>query len=278
MQSLFGQLMSHSGLVQLVLFAAVISSLWMVEIKVGTAPLAQKLKRTQINALFILSALPIQMLFALLILGAAKLTAQYNWGLVHLLPNADEPMIKYGLMFVVLDFLDYVYHRTMHYVPALWQFHLLHHTDLAVDVSTTVREHPCETLVRNGFLVFWILLCGASVEVLMIRQAVGTVMNISSHTSLRLPRRVASMVGMLFITPNLHHAHHHFQLPATNRNFGDVFSIWDRLFGTFVDHPKDETVFGLDTHMDGRIDQRLMNYLAIAADTVRGRRLRSGQA
>ncbi|PIH02801.1 hypothetical protein CS542_03340 [Pedobacter sp. IW39] len=40
------------------------------------------------------------------------------------------------------------------------------------------------------------------------------------------------MCGLLFITPNLHHVHHHFELPYTDCNYGDVFSIWDRLFGT----------------------------------------------
>ncbi len=271
MQSFFGQLMQNAGLVQLLLFGAIISSLWTVEIKFGGAPLAPKFKRAQRNALFILSALPIQLLFAVLTLGAAGLAARHHIGLVYLLPNPDEPIIKYGLMFIVLDLLDYVYHRTMHYVPALWQFHLLHHTDLAVDVSTTVREHPGETLIRNGFLVFWILLCGASVEILMLRQAAATAMNISSHASLRLPDRMASIVGMLFVTPNLHHAHHHFQLPATNRNFGDVFSVWDRMFGTFIDLSKDKTVFGLDTHMDGRIDLRLSNYVAMISEAFRGR-------
>lgn len=278
MQHLFAQLTNNPSLMQLTLFGTIITSLWIVEIKIGASPFAPKFKRTQVNSLFILSALPVQLLFAILTLSAARLAAQHNWGLVYLLPNADEPIIKYGLMFIVLDLLDYVYHRTMHFVPAFWRFHLLHHTDLAVDVSTTVREHPGETIIRNGFLVFWIFLCGASVEILMIRQAAETVINISSHSSLRLPRRIANVAGFLFITPNLHHAHHHFQLPATNRNFGDVFSVWDRVFGTFIDLSRDETVFGLDTHMDGQIDRHLIKYVTIISEFFRGlRRARLNQ-
>ena len=106
-----------------------------------------------------------------------------------------------------------------------------------------------ETLIRNGFLMLWVLLCGASVEILILRQSVETVANIFAHTSLRLRPRPARMLGWLFITPNLHHAHHHFQMPATNCNYGDVFSIWDRLFGTFINLSREETVFGLDTQM-----------------------------
>jgi sterol desaturase/sphingolipid hydroxylase (fatty acid hydroxylase superfamily) len=271
LQSLWIYFIHNSNLIQLTLFGGVISALWLVETKIDSLSTALKFKHTQVNSLFILSALPIQFLFAVITLSAARLAAHHHWGLVYFLPNADAPVIKYGLMFIALDFLDYVYHRTMHYVPALWRLHLLHHTDRAVDVSTTLREHPCETIIRNGFLVFWIFLCGASIEIVMIRQAAETVMNISSHTSLRLPRRIANVLGLLFITPNLHHAHHHYQLPATNKNFGDVFSIWDRLFGTFIDLPKHRTVFGLDTHMNGQIDHRISGYLMTLSGVFRSR-------
>ena len=180
----------------------------------------------------------------------AKWTTNNHWGLVYLLPNAEQPLIKYGMMFIVLDFLDYTYHVTMHHVAVFWRFHLVHHTDRAVDVSTTVREHPGETLIRNSFLILWVFLCGASVEILMLRQLAETAANLYAHTSVRLPPPWARALGWLFITPNLHHAHHHFQMPATNRNYGDVFSIWDRLFGTFTNLAREDTVFGLETHRE----------------------------
>jgi sterol desaturase/sphingolipid hydroxylase (fatty acid hydroxylase superfamily) len=139
----------------------------------------------------------------------------------------------------------------MHRVAPFWRFHLMHHTDRVVDVSTTVREHPGETVLRNLFLILWVFLCGASVGILALRQTVQTISNILSHTSFRLPGRAAGIVHWVFITPNLHQAHHHFQLPATNCNYGDIFSVWDRLFGTYLDLPRSETVFGLDTHLSG---------------------------
>jgi sterol desaturase/sphingolipid hydroxylase (fatty acid hydroxylase superfamily) len=89
-----------------------------------------------------------------------------------------------------------------------------------------------------------------------------SVANIFAHTSLRLPDRLARILGWLIITPNSHHAHHHFRRPATDRNFGDIFSIWDRFFGTFIVLPRQEIVFGIDTHIDGRIDARLTGGVA----------------
>jgi sterol desaturase/sphingolipid hydroxylase (fatty acid hydroxylase superfamily) len=136
----------------------------------------------------------------------------------------------------------------MHQVPVLWRFHLVHHTDEAIDVSTTVREHPGETAARNAFLILWVFLCGASLEVLILRQTVETVSNILAHTTFRLSSRPARVLGWFLITPNLHHVHHHCRCPFTDRNYGDVLSVWDRLFGTFANLALHETEFGLDTH------------------------------
>jgi sterol desaturase/sphingolipid hydroxylase (fatty acid hydroxylase superfamily) len=262
MDDLKGLLFAHAASAQILLFAVTITSLWLAEKLVSAEPADRKLKHTSVNALFILSALPIQLAFALLFTVLSHWATTHHWGLVYLLPNPSSLWIKYVLMFFVLDFLDYVYHVTMHQVTMFWRFHLVHHTDLKVDVSTNLREHPGETFIRNCFMVVWIFICGASFGVLFLRQAVQTVSNISSHTSFRLPPRLARVLGWVFITPNLHQVHHHFRMPHTNCNYGDVFSIWDRIFGTFSDLTGEDTVFGLDSHMDETING---NYLGIIA-------------
>jgi sterol desaturase/sphingolipid hydroxylase (fatty acid hydroxylase superfamily) len=243
-------LADHPSLSQLFLFSFLMISTWLTEKIVLAESGRVKWQHSSINAAFILSDLPIQIVMIQLCVAVAGVVTESHWGLLYLLPNADSPLIRYGLMFFALDFLDYVYHFSMHRVAFFWRFHLVHHTDQALDVSTTVREHPGETVIRNGFLILWVFLCGAPVEILVLRQTVETVANIFAHTSFRLPVGPARVLGWLFITPNLHHAHHHFQMPATNCNYGDVFSIWDRLFGTFMELAREEIVFGLDTHSE----------------------------
>ena len=235
------------------LFGLVIVGCWSAERAWLGASAGRKTRRARINALFALCALPIQIGMTVICVGFAHWATEAHWGLLYLLPGHDSPWIKYGLMFVVLDFLDYVYHYAMHHVPIFWRVHLVHHTDQAIDVSTTVREHPGETFVRNGFLIAWVILCGASLEVLVLRQTAESVSNILAHTQFRLRERLATVLGWVLITPNLHHVHHHNQLPYTNSNYGDVFSIWDRLFGTHATLAAADTVFGLDTRtrMDG---------------------------
>ncbi len=270
---IFDVLFAHPSAIQVTLYACLITSLWLAESLRMAQPLHLKWRHTSLNAIFILSALPIQLAMMVPCLALAHWTAEQQFGLVYLLPDHEQPWIKYGLMFVVLDSLDYVYHRCAHRVPLLWRFHSVHHSDLALDVTTTVREHPGETFARNCFLIGYVLLCGASIEVLVLRQTAQTLANLSSHTALRLPEGVARVVAWLFITPNLHHAHHHFMLPTTNRNFGDVLSLWDRLFGTLVHRTREETVFGLDGRMDGVVDKRLLARVRQARAWLRRRPL-----
>jgi sterol desaturase/sphingolipid hydroxylase (fatty acid hydroxylase superfamily) len=253
---------SHPQSTQCALFASVLLSLWFAERISKAQPALQKLRHTALNALYMSAVLPIQLSLMLPCLAIAAWTTKEHWGLIYLLPNFQNPFIKYGLMFLALDFLDYVYHFIAHQFPPLWRLHLLHHTDEAVDVSTTFREHPGETFVRVCFLMLWVFICGASVEIIIIRQTVETFLNLSQHTQFRLPRAWARSMGWLFITPNLHHAHHHFERPGTNCNYGDVFSIWDRLFGTHLDLDHVETVFGLDTHMGRNTDRFVSRVLS----------------
>lgn len=239
----------HADAAQILLFAGCVSILWAVEHVLIALPGGDKLRHSTLNALFVLTALPIELVLSVACLGASHWASSHHVGLVWLFPDPGSPWLRYGVVFVLLDLGDYVYHRFMHHTPWLWRFHLVHHTDQVVDSSTTVREHPGETIIRGMFLVLWTLLLGASYEVLLLRQAAETVSAVLAHSAVRMPERLAVGLGWLFVTPNLHHVHHHHVLPYTDRNFGGVLSIWDRLFGTFAELEAADCVFGLDTHM-----------------------------
>ncbi|RZK89711.1 MAG: sterol desaturase family protein [Methylobacterium sp.] len=263
-------LVDHATAIQAGLFGGVITATWWIEARRLGHEGGRKQRRTRTNALFVLCALPLQLMMAGLCVQAALWSADQGWGLLRLLPWHDSGWVKYGLMFLLLDLLDWVYHYLMHHVPVLWRFHLVHHTDQAIDVSTTVREHPGETVARNGFLIGWVLLTGASLELLVLRQTVETVSNILAHTTFRLRAGPDRVLGWLLITPNLHHVHHHRLQPYTDRNFGDVFSLWDRLFGTYAALPREAVVFGLDTHADPAGDDGFVRALAMPFDLKPG--------
>lgn len=238
----------HGTALQIVWYAGLLTMLWCIELVVAAEPFAVKWKQARLNVALMLLALPVQLLMTIVVVAAATWATLHHWGLLQVLPGSASVWSKYVLAFVLLDLGDYVYHYTMHKFSWLWRFHLVHHCAHEVDVSTTIREHPGDTFVRVSFLALWVFGIGAGWGVLLLRQTVETLSNITSHSKYRLPDWLDRYLGWVFITPNLHHVHHHFQQPYTDSNFGDVFSIWDRLFGTYAELPTSATVFGVDTH------------------------------
>ncbi|MGZ3873562.1 MAG: sterol desaturase family protein [Mucilaginibacter sp.] len=253
----------HEDLSQVIFYALVITSLWLTECMLGAVTPRVKLPHTWLNAAFIFTALPLQLLLTLIVILIMKWTNVHQWGLVNYIPYHHNRWVYYISLFLLLDLGEYVYHVIMHKADVLWKFHLVHHSDLKVDVSTTVREHPGETCIRTCFLMLWVFLLGPGIMVLMIRQVFQSFFNVLAHTEFRLPHTLNQVLSTLFITPNLHHVHHHYQLPYTDRNYGDVLSIWDRLFGTYGELPESETHFGIDTHPDPAINGRFVNILKI---------------
>ncbi|OKS87605.1 sterol desaturase family protein [Mucilaginibacter polytrichastri] len=253
----------HEDEVQVALYAILIISLWVSEIILAKNSLKSKWKHLRSNYLFILTGLPIQLFFTGFVVLIAAWTNLHHWGIINFIPYHNNPWVYYISLFLLLDLCEYTYHVIMHKTEFLWKFHLVHHSDLHVDVSTTLREHPCETAVRTCFLMLWVFLCGPMLSVLVLRQTFQSIANISAHTEFRLSERVNRVASWLFITPNLHHVHHHYQLPYTDRNYGDVLSIWDRLFGTYANLDREYTVFGIDTHMDEQQNSKFGNILKI---------------
>jgi len=256
-------ILQHEDLSQIVFYALVIVSLWMIECLISITSPQKKLPHTYLNARFIFTALPIQLLLTGFVLLIMNWDHRHHWGLINFIPRHQNKWVYYISLFMLLDLGEYIYHVIMHKIGFLWKFHLAHHSDLHIDVSTTVREHPGETCVRTCFLMLWVFLLGPAIGILMVRQIFQTFFNILAHTEFRLPDKLGYVLGLLFITPNLHHVHHHYQLPYTNCNYGDVLSIWDRLFGTYKELPQQETNYGIDTHLDPGINSRFIPILKI---------------
>lgn len=253
----------HEDLSQVLLYAGVITGLWFAEMLVSHDGIKTKWQHSSVNTLFIFTALPIQLLLTTFVVLISGWVTARHWGLINLLPFHANHWVYYIALFMMLDLCEYIYHVTMHKAEPLWKFHLVHHSDLKVDVSTTIREHPCETCIRTCFLMLWVFICGPAIGVLILRQTFQSFSNIIAHTEFRLSPELNKFVGLIFITPNLHHVHHHYQLPYTDCNYGDVLSIWDRIFGTYANLEREDTVFGIDTHMDETMNGTFLNVLKI---------------
>jgi sterol desaturase/sphingolipid hydroxylase (fatty acid hydroxylase superfamily) len=150
--------------------------------------------------------------------------------------------------FLLFDLLRYLVHRCKHAVPLLWRFHALHHSDPDVDVTTTVRVHPIEYLLGSG--VFWL-----TVIVLGIPASVGLTYGLAvlaieavQHGNIRLPERVERYLEPVLVTVDMHRIHHSVSFAQASCNYATVFSVWDRLFGTYTRLTRaqhDSIVFGV---------------------------------
>ncbi|MDQ2719168.1 MAG: sterol desaturase family protein [Bacteroidota bacterium] len=246
----FKQLLSgHGSSVQLFLFLAIFIITWNIENIAGVLFDYKKWRHAWVNAPFGLINLPGQLLLGLAFAKTISWTMHYHFGFLYYL-HLKNPILIFLVAFIFLDFGEYVYHIIMHKVKRLWMFHIVHHSDSMVDVSTTLREHPGENIIRLSFTLIWMFLSGALFWMLILRQIIQSITTIFAHMNYRLPSKIDNIIGLLFITPNLHQVHHHYKQPYTDCNYGDVLSIWDRLFGTFKKFSGEQLIFGVDTYME----------------------------
>jgi sterol desaturase/sphingolipid hydroxylase (fatty acid hydroxylase superfamily) len=238
-----------SSTVEALVFAGVLILCWNIEALAGLTTNYKKWRHAFLNSSFIFTNMPLQFLLGLAFIQAIRWTSLHSFGILFYLPS-HHPYLYFIISFCLLDLGEYVYHLLMHKIRRLWMFHMVHHTDLVVDVSTTLREHPGENLIRNCFTLLWVFISGISFPALLIRQLIQVISNIFSHINYRLPQKLDNIVGLAFITPNLHHVHHHYLQPYTDTNYGDVLSIWDHLFGTFSRLPSDRVTFGVEHYME----------------------------
>lgn len=92
-------------------------------------------------------------------------------------------------------------------------------------------------------------------------QTMSVVLTQFNHSNITMPKWLDNALGWLFCTPNIHRIHHHYRQPYTDTNYGNIFSIWDRIFGTFALVDNDKLVYGLDTYTDSREVNDIMTIL-----------------
>jgi sterol desaturase/sphingolipid hydroxylase (fatty acid hydroxylase superfamily) len=151
-------------------------------------------------------------------------------GLLNLV--AMPATLAFALSLALRSLAAYALHRLEHKVPLLWRFHQIHHCDTAMDLSTGFRNHPVAPLIQAAFLASVAVLFGLSVPALILYEIIAAGLVLLTHANLHLGR-AEPLLRWLIITPQMHHVHHSAVQRETDSNFGDVFSVWDRLLGTY---------------------------------------------
>jgi len=166
-----------------------------------------------------------------------------------LMANTGLPLaIQIAAGVVLLDFsTGYLAHRVMHIWPAMWRFHQIHHSDDFVDVTTTYRTHPVETVWRFLFAIVPVWVFGLPAPAVVIQRLLQATNGVLGHANIRLWPPLDRVLSLFWVTPNVHKIHHSRRLTETNSNYGNVLTIYDRLLGTYT--PSDaapRVAYGLD--------------------------------
>lgn len=134
-----------------------------------------------------------------------------------------------ALATVLYDLGTTAAHRLLHHSDVLWRFHKVHHSSRVLDWLATTRAHALEHLARGIPTQALLFLLGTPASAVAAAIALYAAFATLGHSNLRLP---LSRLEWLFVTPRIHHLHH---VPeTTHRNFGTVFTLWDRALGSFV--------------------------------------------
>jgi len=205
-------------------------------------------KRWPVNlGLGLLNVMCLKLLLPWLAVDAALWAQARHWGLLPRLPIPS--VLAAVIAFAALDLVIYAQHRVMHRVPLLWRMHRMHHTDLALDVSSGVRFHPAEIMLSMGVKIGAVILLGAAPQVVLIFEIALSSFALFTHANLDLPGAVDRGLRRVFVTPDMHRIHHSVLTVEHDTNFGFQVSWWDRLFGTYRASPasaKATMTLGLD--------------------------------
>jgi sterol desaturase/sphingolipid hydroxylase (fatty acid hydroxylase superfamily) len=135
---------------------------------------------------------------------------------------------------VLLDFSYWVAHVAMHEVPILWEVHRVHHSDPVLDVTTTIRQHPLEGVFRYAFLATFAAVLGVDLGAFAVYRAWSALNGLLEHANVRVPPWLDRALAWVTTWPSLHKVHHSRDVRETDTNYGNIFSWFDRLFGTYT--------------------------------------------
>lgn len=161
--------------------------------------------------------------------------------------------VRIPLEIVLLDLVTYVLHRAYHEVPLLWRLHVVHHSDLDLDVSSASRFHTGEVFLSSILKVGFVLVVGISPQGLVVFETVMLACAQFQHANIRLPARLEAGLWRTLVPPAMHRIHHTPTRDDTNSNYGTILTVWDALLGTLRRHTPDPVAsFGVETLRDPR--------------------------
>ena len=221
----------------------------------------KKFKHALPNFFFTLTTIIVNFSLAFILLLVSDWVTENNYGLLNYWQFLPLSLyIIFGVLF--LDLIGaYLTHYVQHKVKFLWKIHLVHHSDHKVDTTTANRHHPFESVVRYLFTLLGVAILGANMGLVFLYQSLSVVLSQFNHANINISPKIDKFLSLFIVTPNMHKVHHHYVMPYTDSNYGNIFSFWDRLFGTFKSLNPSKIIYGVDTFFNEKENESIKSLL-----------------
>ncbi len=154
--------------------------------------------------------------------------------------------VKFMVAFLIMDYTNYLWHILNHKVPALWRFHLVHHTDRDLDVTTALRFHFGEMIGSVFYRGTFVVLSGAAPLHVLLYEILFEGATQFHHSNWNLPIALERRLNKVIVTPRMHGIHHSEIKDEADSNYSVIFSWWDRIHKTLrLNVPQHELVIGV---------------------------------
>tara|TARA_B110000459_G_scaffold62530_1_gene70078 strand:+ start:3782 stop:5044 length:1263 start_codon:yes stop_codon:yes gene_type:complete len=149
----------------------------------------------------------------------------------------------FPLVFVVKDFAGYWIHRFEHMVNYFWNRHMIHHSSEEYNLACALRQSISQIFSLTIFILFPLALLGVPTEVFAIVAPMHLFAQFWYHTQ-HINRM--GVLEKVIVTPSHHRVHHAINEIYLDRNFSQIFIVWDKWFGTFQEELEEEVpVYGV---------------------------------
>ncbi|MBT4709875.1 MAG: sterol desaturase family protein [Flavobacteriaceae bacterium] len=221
----------------------------------------KKLRHAIPNFFFTLTTIIVNFSLAFLLLNSADWVVANNFGLLNWFDSI--PLVIHVLLgILLLDLIGaYLPHYIQHKIKFLWKIHLVHHSDHNVDTTTANRHHPFESIIRFIFTLIGVIVLGTSIGIVFLYQSISLVLSQFNHANIKLPSSIDKILSYIIVSPNMHKVHHHYVMPYTDSNYGNIFSVWDRLFGTHMNLKPSKIIYGVDSFFEKEENEKINSLL-----------------
>jgi len=149
--------------------------------------------------------------------------------------------LQWLMTFFAVDFVFYCYHRASHRVRVLWAVHMNHHCSEEMNFTVAFRQAWLGPISKIPFFIV-LPLIGFDPSITVIVGVISTLWGVVGHT--RWVGKLPVIIEFIFNTPSAHRVHHGSNPAYIDKNYGNLFMLWDRLFGTYAEE-QEVVVYGL---------------------------------